>query len=261
MASREQSGYPSPLSFVAQLQPGVDHPLKEIPAEVIGKLNGVLFPPAGVVVSALDHFTLYQGPLVAATLNGYTVVGAGTPIVKIIPTSEYGVVGLDTSAVAADNTVLRQENMTVRYATDKVIVYAARLNLQQVATTALLAGVYVTTDTVLTLPTDGLFFSKVAAATELTFNVRASGTSSAQVLPLTLVDGEDIVVAFRVEQGGITPYVKTASAASWTVGVGVPSTDANVPSTAADLLQHVGIETAGGVVNAELDWQHVSKDA
>lgn len=260
MASKEQSGYPSPLVFTRNLRPGVLYPVDGIPIDAFTQLNDVRPSEIGTtMVQALDHFNLYQGPLVAATLNGYTVVGTGTPIAKIVPTRQKGVIGLDTSAAGADSNTLRQEGMTVVYDTSRLVVYAAKLNLQVVATTALLAGLANSTDTVVTLPTDGLFFAKSAVGTELEFHVRAGGTSSVQTLPLTLVDAQDVIVAFRVEAGGITPYVKDVSAESWVEGVGVPSTDANIP-VSVDMLQHMGIENGTAASSTlELDYQYVAE--
>lgn len=259
--SKEQTGYSSPLRFIRNLRPGVEHPLGGIPIEVIGQMRGVL---SNTVSYFFDHFTGPAGPLAEGDAGAYTLVGTTGTAVAVIEQEDHGVLRVETGTTENDNAVWRQRAQVINYATDKLILWACRISLSDADDMEFFAGLTVSNgDFVAGLPASGLFFSKAETATQLSFQIRESGTSTT-VGPLgpTLTDGGDVIIVIRVENGHVTPYIQDVATSAWTVGATTLSSDANMPLVTDDLLSHHAIETgAAAAKNAQLDWLYMSKEA
>jgi hypothetical protein len=132
------------------------------------------------------------------------------------------------------------------YSTTKRVWWAARIALQDVnsgeCTVGLVNTGYSPGDPA-TLPTNGLFFTKAATATDFTFHARKSDTSTtvASVIGSALADDTFVELAFRVEGGVVSVFVNGTK-----VSTGIASGDANLPltSTALQSVCLVGTDVA-----------------
>lgn len=119
MATKEQTGFASPLRFVRNLRPGVVNPLSEVPIEVVGQMRGVL---DNTLSYSFDHFTGPAGPLAEGAAGAYTLVGTTGTAVAVIEQEDHGVIRVETGATENDNAVWRQRAQVINYATDKLIL-------------------------------------------------------------------------------------------------------------------------------------------
>lgn len=253
-------GFSNPLRFKRNLRPGAVHPLDGVPIEIVGQMQTVIDDP---VAFSMDHFANYAGPLAEGTAGGYTLVGTVGTATLAHTAEDHGKITVLTGTTEDDNFVFRNDSLTINYATDRLVIWVCSLNLTDVDDMEFFAGITVSnSDFVAGLPASGLFFEKAETATDLDFHVRESGTSTEQTaLGLTLVDGDELILAIRIENGAVTPYVHQSST-GWITGTTRLSTDANMPLTTDDLLMQIAVETGNaGAEGVEMDWMFAMKES
>lgn len=257
------TGFSNPLRYNTKaLVGGSPHPLEDMPIEIVSQMDDVVEDP---MIVMFDHFLKYYGTLAENAAGPYRLTGTvGTATIALTPNAEYGAIRVSTSNVEDDNLMLRQTDMTFLYDTDQLTVVAARMSLSDVDDMEVFFGIAETNvDFVAALPTYGIFFEKAEAATNFDFHVRDASTSTentADFAGVVLADDTPFVLAIRIENGNITPYMWTA-ATGWVAGTTVAKTDANLPDDPGDIMQcQLGIETgAAAAAYADLDWLLLAK--
>lgn len=256
------SGSASPWRFKANLRPGSVHPLDGIPLEVAGQVADVVACP---IVHYFTHFNDYTGPLAEGTAGEWTLVGTtGTSVVALDSTVEDGVITISTSGTENDNAVLALFGQVVNNTPTSNIWVAAKFSLSDADDMEAYFGLArATVDWANALPFAGFFFEKAETATNWDFHVRDAGASTentADFEGLVIADNTDMILAIRVSDGDVTPYVHT-DANGWITGTTVPSTDANQPISSEDLILQYAFETgAAAVRSVSTDWALVARE-
>lgn len=231
--------------------------LDDLPVDLVGQIGvtGLLG-----VQYYFNHFHMWEGPVAEGTAGGWLlsgVTGAATIVKNAVRGGE---IVLTADATGNCDPTLQlgntTANMPFRYSVGKRLWVAARLKMGTVTSTEAFFGLG-TADTeptvTNTLPADGIFFEKAAAATTWDFHARQDGTSTERTgIGSTLVDDTHSIVGFQVDvQGNILPFhvnVLTGLTAS-RINVG----DANIPDAAGDTLTFM-VALRGASQTITLDW-------
>lgn len=215
--------------------------------------------PAGLlgIPFYFNHFYQWEGPVTATSAGGWTLTSVtGTGTIVRTNTREGNIV-LTADATGSCNPTLQLGSATLGanflYKVGKRIWVFARLKMGTVASTEFFFGLGLpdTQPTVTnTFPADGIFFHKTTTATKLSFDVRASGTSTSKALITgTLVDDTYRTIGFQVEAAGnVIPYDNGTALTASAVAAG----NANLPATTSALQLMVAFLGASQTVT--LDW-------
>lgn len=209
---------------------GLQHPLANlVPLEVAMKLS--IFDG---IYSYADDFDTYYGPLAAGTTGGWvaTMVGSGT--IGLSSTVPAGVLVLTTAAASGDLINLQRTAEDFKFVSGKQSGFICSFVPGAAITTVdYIFGLAITdTSLIVSAPSDGLFFTKLAAANRFDFQARKGGTSTT----VTPVDQQDIAIntpavyGFVIApNGSIDVYWGTTWANMRRVG-GVSAGNANIPN-------------------------------
>lgn len=237
------------------------HPFEGLPLERLSRL----YPPAGDgsiaglsgMIDYFNHFLQWEGPLAEGAAGGWVLSGATGAATITQPGVRHGEIALTADATASCSPTLALGGAAAPanfiYAVGKSMWCFARLKIGTVASTELFFGLG-TPDTAPsvtnTLPSDGIFFEKAAAATKLDFHARKDGTSTEKgAIGSTLVDATYTTVGFQIDKmGHIYPYQDGAIISA---GI-VPAGTANIPGAGDPMQFMVGFLGASQVVT--LDW-------
>lgn len=185
-----------------------------------------------------DDFLEYTGPNTAGEAGGWLLtevaVGAGnTNRVDIDDNAPGGILLLKTDNAASDDETLQRRGEPWKYVSGKRLVFLIRLKVDLVANAALFFGLALTDTTpIASLPADGLFFEKAAAATKMDFHARKGGTSTERtnVDPTAMANDTYREYAFAAdESGNIRVFVDGTEVAAAAIADG----NANIPNTLA----------------------------
>lgn len=139
-------------------------PLRELP-----------FPNPFTCSVLADDFHRYAA-------GDWTITDVGTSA-QALQNLDGGVLRLTTGATSGNNCFLQNTAESMLIEAGKPAWFAGRVNLDDATLAAMIAGMYITTAAPLgTQPTDGIYFLKAAADTELKLVVRKDGTSTELVV-------------------------------------------------------------------------------
>lgn len=261
----------SPLLVAGMNDTGVvaPHPFEGLPAEFLSRLytlpDGESLAGLGGLWSQLWHFIMWEGPAqsgagTSTSAGGWTLsdVVATSNSTAAVANTRNGELVLTASAVAnASPTLalgLTTGPMSFIYSAGKRLWCFARLKIATVASTEFFFGLG-TADTqpttTNTFPSDGIFFNKAAAATNLALDVRKDGTSTQKtnVLTTALADATYVTIGFNVNsRGDIVPFQNGLALTSSIV----PAGSANIPGSGDPMQFMLGFRGASQVVT--LDW-------
>jgi hypothetical protein len=254
----------SPL-LVAGTQDGglaTHHPFEGLPAEILAGLytlpGSESLAGLGGMLSYFNHFLLWEGPLAEGSASGWTLSGVTGAATITQPNVRHGEIAITADATANCDPTLAMGGAAAPapfiYAVGKRLWCFARLKIATVASTELFFGLG-TPDTepttTNTFPSDGIFFNKAAAATNLALDVRKDGTSTQKtnVLTSVLTDATYVTIGFTVNsRGDITPYLNGNALLASQVVAGT----ANIPGSGDPMQFMLGFRGASQIVT--LDW-------
>lgn len=254
----------SPLLVAGTNDTGVvaPHPFEGLPAEFLSRLytlpDGESLAGLGGVLAYFNHFLQWEGPLAEGSAGGWTLSGVTGAATITQPNTRNGEIALTADATASANPTLALGGAAAPanfiYAVGKRMWCFARLKIATVASTEFFLGLG-TPDTgpttTNTFPSDGIFFNKAAAATNLALDVRKDGTSTQKtnVLSSVLADATYTTIGFHVNlRGDIVPFQNGVALTSSIVAAG----SANIPGSGDPMQFMVGFLGASQVVT--LDW-------
>lgn len=237
------------------------HPFDGLPLEVLGQLYPRAGNPTpagtGGVIGYFNHFFGWEGPVTEGAASGWALSGAtGTATIALTDT-RHGEIVLTADATSSASPTLQYGSTTAGanflYSIGKRMWVFGRFKIGTVTSTEFFFGLG-TPDTVptSTFPSDGIFFEKATAATNLDFHARKDGTSTERTLALSsvLVDATYVTVGFCVDNlGNIVPYHNGTALLSKAINVGT----ANIPSGASDVLQFM-TSFVGASQTVSYDW-------
>lgn len=234
------------------------HPFEGLPAEVLVGLynlpDGESLAGLGGLVHYFNHFLRWEGPVAEGAAGGWTLSGVTGAATITQPNVRSGEIALTADATANCDPTLAMNGSPFIYAVGKQLWCFARLKIATVASTELFIGLG-TADTepttTNTFPSDGIFFNKAAAATNLALDVRKDGTSTQKtnVLTTALADATYTTIGVRVDRlGNIMPYQNGVALINSSVAAG----SANIPGSGDPMQFMLGFRGASQVVT--LDW-------
>lgn len=254
----------SPLLVAGTNDTGVvaPHPFEGLPAEYLSRLytlpNGESLAGLGGVLAYFNHFLRWEGPLAEGAAGGWVLSGTTGAATITQPSVRNGEIALTADATGSCNPTLALGGAAAPanfiYAVGKRMWCFARLKIATVASTELFFGLGTpdtSPTTTGTFPSDGIFFNKAAAATNLALDVRKDGTSTQKtnVLTSALADATYVTIGFNVNvKGDITPFLNGAALTNSIVAAG----SANIPGSGDPMQFMVGFLGASQIVT--LDW-------
>lgn len=239
-----------------------NHPFEGLPAEILSGLytlpHGESLAGLGGMLHYFNHFLHWEGPLAEGAAAGWVLSGVTGAATITRPNTRNGELVLTADATANCDPTLALGGAAgpaqFIYSVGKRLWCFVRLKIGTVASTELFLGLGTpdTEPTVTnTFPSDGIFFNKAAAATNLALDVRKDGTSTQKtsVLSTVLADGVYTTVGFAVNaRGDITPYQDGVALVASQVLAGA----ANIPGAGDPMQFMVGFRGASQTVT--LDW-------
>lgn len=254
----------SPLLVAGTNDTGVvaNHPFEGLPAEFLSRLyslpDGESLAGLGGLLAYFNHFLQWEGPLAEGASGGWTLSGVTGAATITQPSVRNGEIALTADATANCDPTLALGGAAAPanfiYSVGKRIWCFARLKIATVASTELFFGLG-TPDTepttTNTFPSDGIFFNKAAAATNLALDVRKDGTSTQKtsVLSTALANATYTTIGFNVNtRGDITPYQNGVAL----VASQVAAESANIPGSGDPMQFMLGFRGASQIVT--LDW-------
>lgn len=254
----------SPFRYgdVSDVARGTLHPFQDLPLHILNELLPLDDSPSpqglGGVEYYFNHFLRWEGPQAEGAAAGWLLSGVTGTATVALTNARGGEIALTADATANCDPTLQlgaaATGAPFGYVLGKRIWVFSRLKIGTVASTEFFFGLGTpdTEPTVTnTFPSDGIFFHKTAAATQLSFDARKDGTSTSRAtISSVLVDNTYVTLGFMVDPfGNVNPYQNGSLVVAGVVPVG----NANIPSAVADVLQFmVGFRGASQVVT--LDW-------
>ena len=144
-----------------------------------------------------DDFLPYNSALYTVTTpNGGTVANTAA-------SGSGGRILMTTGAAAGNFCELQLPAAAFQYVAGKKLAYMCRLQVANITTSAIIAGLINTTATPFSAVADGIYFSKAAASTNLVLNV-VTGSSSIGTVTMSglLTNATDIDIGFYVDRLG-----------------------------------------------------------
>lgn len=230
------------------------HPFSGLPLDIAGRLGA---DGISGYVGIFHDFHLWEGPVAEGAAGGYLLSGpTGAATIAITDVRE-GAIVLTTdataSAVATLNfaTALTEERFI--YSVGKRMWAFARFALQTAAGQEFFFGLGTgdaSPTTTGTFPSDGIFFEKASAATDLDFHARKDGTSTERTsIGATLVDATYAIIGFMVDvAGNIMPYLNGTALPTKVIAAGT----ANIPGSGDPMQLMIGHLAASKTTT--VDW-------
>lgn len=210
------------------------------------------------LVAEFNHYHHWVGPVAEGTAGGWTLSGTTGAATVVHSDTPVGAIVLTGDATSNVNPTLQRGNASTGanflYQVGKRLWFFVRFKVGTVASTEMFFGLATpdtSPSTTGTLPADGIFFEKAAAATVLDFHARKNGTSTEKTSTSgTLVDDTYTTIGFMVDElGNIMPYQNGAALTSKVI----PVSTANIPTAAGDILQPI-IGILGASQTMTIDW-------
>lgn len=209
---------------------GLQHPLANMMPLEAG--SGLSFVDGQVCY--MNDFVDYAGPLAAGSAASWVATLVGTGAIGLVPSTAGGVLDLTTGATSGDLINLQRTVEDYKFTLGKQSGFICSIAPgASIATVDLFFGLAITdTSLIVSAPSDGLFFTKLAAANVFNFQARKGGTSTTvtPVNPSTIVALTGSIYGFTINtNGSIDVWFGTAWNNLRRVG-GVAAGDANIPN-------------------------------
>lgn len=240
---------------------GLQHPLANMmPLEAANGLSLISGQFAYV-----DDFVTYYGPLAAGTAGGWVATMVGAGVIGLIPTIAGGVLDLTTAAASGDLINLQRTVEDFKFVLGKQAGFICSIAPGAAITTVdYFFGLAITdTSLIVSTPSDGLFFTKLAAADVFNFQARKGGTSTTvtPVNPSTIVAATGSFYGFTINtNGSIDVWFGTAWSNLHRVG-GVAAGNANIPNiedlTLSFSLRNTAAAARGLLIDGVAYWREL----
>lgn len=133
----------------------------------------------------------------------YTVTASGGSIAATAASGSGGRILLTTGAVAGNFAELQLPAAGFQIVAGKKLAYLCRLQVANVTTSAFIAGLCNTTATPFTAVSDGIFFNKAAASTNIVVTVNSGSTTiGSTTIAGALTNNTDVDLGFYLDRLG-----------------------------------------------------------
>ena len=171
-----------------------------------GVTQAASYQPLGHI-GAPDPFfyAMYEDDFIHYNSGDYTVTATGGSVAATAASGSGGRILLTTGATATNFAELQLSAASFQYVAGKKLAYLCRLQVASATPSAFIAGLINTTTAPFTLSniTDGIYFNKAAASTDITVLVRTgSATIGSVTISGALADATDIDLGFYVDRLG-----------------------------------------------------------
>jgi len=162
------------------------------------------FQPLGALgIPDPFFYAMYEDDFLPYNAALYTVTASGGSVAGTVASGSGGRILITTGGSAGNFGELQLPAAGFQYVAGKKLAFLCRLQVANVTTSSILAGLINTTATPFAAVADGIYFSKAAASTNLVLNVVTGGSSKGTAtLAGALANATDIDLGFVVNRLG-----------------------------------------------------------
>lgn len=149
------------------------------------------------------YYAQYDDDFLQYNAGDYTVTATGGSVAATAASGAGGRVLFTTGATAGNFASIQLSTAPFQYVATKKLAYLCRLQVANVTTSALIAGLINTTVTPFSAVADGIYFNKAAASTSIVLTaVTGSAVVGSVTIAGALTNATDIDLGFYVDRSG-----------------------------------------------------------
>ena len=162
------------------------------------------FKPLGNIgVCDPFFYATFADDFIHYNTGDYTVTASGGSVAATAANGSGGRILLTTGAVAGNFAEIQLTTASFQIVSQKKLAYLTRIQVANVTTSAFIVGLCNTTATPFTAVSDGIFFSKAAASTNLTLTVNSGSTTIGSLtISGALANNTDVDLGFYLDRSG-----------------------------------------------------------